>query len=132
MIVHEETKQVAREEQPAPACCHYWIIETANGPISRGECEICHEVRDFKNSVFDMERGSQDIRSRKQPEVEENGQKAVVFQVSGDLNSGELDQVPEVDELDVDKLDPEESDMEEPEFAEPELEEPEFVGVLED
>ena len=127
MIVHEETPQIAREDQPAPTCCHYWIIETANGPISRGECEICHEVRDFKNSVFDMDRGSQDIRSRKQTVEEESGQETVAIQVSGDLNSGEADQEPVVAELD-----PVESEMEEAEFAEPEVEEPEFVGVLED
>ena len=127
MIVHEETPQVAGEERPAPACCHYWIIETANGPISRGECEICHEVRDFRNSVFDMDRGSQDIRSRKQPVVEEKDQQTVAFQVSVDIDSGELDQEPDVNELD-----PEESDLEETEFAEPEVEEPEFVGVLKD
>ena len=122
MIVHEETPQVTREDLPALTCCHYWIIETANGPISRGECDICHEVRDFKNSVFDMDRGSQDIRSRKQPEVEASGQKVVAFQVSG-----ELDQEPNIDEVV-----PEESETEETEFREPEIEEPEIVGVLED
>ena len=119
MIVNEETPQVAGEDQPAPVCCHYWIIETAKGPISRGECQNCHEVRDFKNSVFDMDRDSQDTRSRKGPEVEENGQQAVTPPVSE-----ELDQDPDVDELD-----PEESDMDEKEIAGPEVEEPEIVGV---
>ena len=122
MIVHEETPQVAREEQPAPVCCHYWIIETAQGPISRGECQNCHEVRDFRNSVFDMDRGSQDNGYRKGPEAEKNGQQAAVSQVSE-----ELDQDPDAGEPD-----PEESDMEEPKTVEPEVEEPEFVGVSED
>ena len=141
MIVHEETKQVAREDQPAPVCCHYWIIETANGPISRGECEICHEVRDFKKSVFDMDRSSQDNRSTKRTAVEENGQHAVASQASedlksgdlksGDLNSDDLDRQPDAHEPDVDQLDPEESGMDEPEIAEPAVEEPEFVAVSE-
>ena len=132
MIVHEETKQVAREDQPAPVCCHYWIIETANGPISRGECEICHEVRDFRNSVFDMDRSSQDKRSTKRTAVEESSQRAVASRVSeefssGDLNSDDLDPEPEDD-----RPDPEESGMDEPEIAEPAVEEPEFVGVSEE
>ena len=122
MIVHEGTPQVAREDQPAPTCCHYWIIETAQGPISRGECQVCHEVRDFKNSVFDMDRDSQDSRARKGSEAEEKGQQAVAPQVSGELN-----QEPEVDELDT-----EVPDTEKTEASEPELEEPEFAGVLED
>ena len=122
MIVHEENPQVAHEDQPAPACCHYWIIETAQGPISRGECQLCHEVRDFRNSVFDMERDSQETRSRKGPEPEEKGQQAVPPQMSK-----ELDQDPNVDELDTKG-----SSVEETEIAEPEVEEPEFVGVSED
>ena len=122
MIVHQETPQVAREDQQAPACCHYWIIETAQGPISRGECQVCHEVRDFKNSVFDMERDSQDSRFRKGPELEEKGQQAEAQQVSE-----KLDQAPDADELDI-----EEPDTEQTEAAEPEVEEPEFAGVLED
>ena len=141
MIVHEETKQVAREDQPAPVCCHYWIIETANGPISRGECEICHEVRDFKNSVFDMDRSSQDNRSTKRAAVEENGRRAVASRVSEDFesdnlnsrdfNSGDLDREPDVHVPEVDQLDPEETGMDELKIAEPEVEEPEFVGVSE-
>ena len=122
MIVHEENPQVAHEDQPAPACCHYWIIETAQGPISRGECQLCHEVRDFRNSVFDMERDSQETRSRKGTELEEKGQQAVPPQMSE-----ELDQDPNVDEPDT-----EGSSVEETEIAEPEVEEPEFVGVSED
>lgn len=76
MIVHDATNNVDGEYQPAPTCCHYWIIETAQGPISRGECDICHEVRDFKNSVFDMERGYQDTRSTKQAAAKENVRQA--------------------------------------------------------
>ena len=34
-----------------PQCAHHWVIETANGPESTGECQKCHEVRGFKNSV---------------------------------------------------------------------------------
>ena len=49
--------------QPSPAnrvvledfvrlmCAHHWVIETANGPVSRGVCKLCQEVREFGNSI---------------------------------------------------------------------------------
>ena len=32
-------------------CPHHWIIETANGPISKGKCKLCRVEREFNNSV---------------------------------------------------------------------------------
>ncbi len=32
-------------------CPHHWVIETANGPISKGKCRLCGEEREFNNSV---------------------------------------------------------------------------------
>ena len=32
-------------------CAHYWIIETAEGPVSKGKCQLCGEKREFNNSV---------------------------------------------------------------------------------
>ena len=121
MIVHEETPQVAGEGQTAPSCCHYWIIETAQGPISRGECQICHEVRDFKNSVFDMERDSQDNKSRKGSDTNEKDPKPAEPQVTVELNQ------------EPDMADPEtEATVTEEKVGEFEVEEPEFAGVSED
>jgi hypothetical protein len=37
---------VARDQ-----CHHYWIIEMANGPVSKGVCKYCGEVRDFMNTM---------------------------------------------------------------------------------
>ena len=31
-------------------CSHHWVIDAAKGPISRGVCRLCQEVRDFKNA----------------------------------------------------------------------------------
>ena len=31
-------------------CTHWWIIEPASGPYSRGVCKLCQEQRQFKNS----------------------------------------------------------------------------------
>ncbi len=54
---------VYRGVQPSPAngviledfmrltmCTHHWVIETANGPVSRGVCNLCHAVQEFENS----------------------------------------------------------------------------------
>ena len=32
-------------------CNHHWVIESPNGPTSRGCCRACGEIREFKNSV---------------------------------------------------------------------------------
>ena len=28
-------------------CCHYWVIETPEGPISKGICKFCGEEKEF-------------------------------------------------------------------------------------
>ena len=44
------------EALPEATCKHHWVIEAANGPISRGECQVCHEGKEFKNSITDANR----------------------------------------------------------------------------
>ena len=31
-------------------CCHHWLIDKANGPLSHGVCMNCGEEKDFSNS----------------------------------------------------------------------------------
>ena len=31
-------------------CVHEWLIESPNGPVSKGECLNCGQVSEFKNS----------------------------------------------------------------------------------
>ena len=53
----ETVSVTAVEEQLAePACRHHWVIEAANGPVSWGECQICHEGKEFQNSITDGDR----------------------------------------------------------------------------
>ncbi len=54
-LVDVAVKEVV-EEQTEPTCRHHWVIETANGPISWGECQICHEGKEFHNSITDADR----------------------------------------------------------------------------
>ncbi len=60
------------EIDAGPTCCHHWIIEAANGPISRGVCQKCFESREFKNSVFGMERDFSDTPSREETAAKES------------------------------------------------------------
>ncbi len=39
------------EEEAGPQCCHHWVIQPATGPVSSGLCQVCGEVREFKNYV---------------------------------------------------------------------------------
>lgn len=43
--------EVVLRDGPAQAdtCKHRWVIDTPAGPISKGACRICGEVREFKN-----------------------------------------------------------------------------------
>ena len=56
MVIQQQTIQTAHEEMPVSSCCHHWVIEPANGPISRGVCRHCNESREFKNSIVDPDR----------------------------------------------------------------------------
>ncbi|HUT67583.1 MAG TPA: hypothetical protein VMW86_03425 [Dehalococcoidales bacterium] len=43
------------EEKPAKEQCHhFWVIEVANGPASRGKCKYCGKTREFLNAFPDF------------------------------------------------------------------------------
>ena len=35
------------------SCCHHWVIQPAEGPLSTGVCRTCGAEREFKNYVED-------------------------------------------------------------------------------
>ena len=39
------------EEDPISECRHLWIIDSPNGPVSRGTCKTCGISGEFKNSM---------------------------------------------------------------------------------
>lgn len=41
--------KAAPEEAAANHKCHHWIIESANGPTSRGVCKLCGVEKEFDN-----------------------------------------------------------------------------------
>ncbi len=39
------------ETEATPQCRHHWVIQPADGLVSQGVCQVCGEIRDFKNYV---------------------------------------------------------------------------------
>ena len=48
----EYTANAVAEKPAATGCRHHWIVETPNGPVSKGVCKLCGEKRDFENIFF--------------------------------------------------------------------------------
>ena len=46
----EEGKKVLEEDLTEDACPHFWDIESANGPSSKGVCRNCGETKEFLNA----------------------------------------------------------------------------------
>ena len=51
-----ETGTGALIERPVKkgTCRHHWIIEPPNGPVSKGVCKLCGEVKMFDNILADL------------------------------------------------------------------------------
>jgi hypothetical protein len=45
-----KVKEIAQETKETEACHHFWVIEVANGPSSRGTCKFCGEKKEFSNA----------------------------------------------------------------------------------
>ncbi len=43
--VRDEVEAVAKEE-----CHHFWVIDSAAGPTSKGRCKKCGVTKDFLNA----------------------------------------------------------------------------------
>ena len=57
------------------ACRHYWNIESADGPTSRGVCRVCGEEKEFLNSWSDGNYKGKDPRVFDLPNMLENEDK---------------------------------------------------------
>ena len=59
-------KQGTASEQPKTrqGCCHYWLIEAADGRTSQGVCRFCGEQKLFDNYVHvNSEKGGDDVEN---------------------------------------------------------------------
>ena len=50
-MVQQVSRPKPGEEQEKLECRHHWLIEAPTGPVSRGVCQQCDEVREFKNYI---------------------------------------------------------------------------------
>ena len=50
-VMRQRVKEKKQDYANKDQCNHYWVIEIANGPKSRGVCKFCGETRDFLNSI---------------------------------------------------------------------------------
>ncbi len=58
------------------ACRHYWVIEPADGPMSRGVCQVCGEEKEFLNSWSDASFKGKDPRVFDLPNMLEDDKEA--------------------------------------------------------
>ena len=56
-IESESTEDIA-------VCRHHWVIQPADGPVSNGACQVCGEIREFKNYVESATWGDSRITSK--------------------------------------------------------------------
>ena len=50
-MAQQESTPAATTDAATATCCHHWAIQPATGPLSQGVCQLCGEVREFKNYV---------------------------------------------------------------------------------
>ena len=69
----QNLKEKPENKPPEDKCHHYWIIEVANGPKSRGRCKYCGATRVFLNAFPDfnpLRKSSNPLSLPRLPDVE--------------------------------------------------------------
>lgn len=62
-----KSKAILEEPVGRDKCRHYWVIESAKGPISRGVCKFCGMEKEFKNYLTDLPWWDSDTFSPSRP-----------------------------------------------------------------
>ena len=50
----DESEDGHSDHEPVSGCKHHWVIDSPDGPTSRGVCKLCSCVNEFSNSVPQM------------------------------------------------------------------------------
>ena len=50
-MIQQVTRSAPEQELEKAVCRHHWVIDAPTGPVSRGVCQLCDEVRVFKNYI---------------------------------------------------------------------------------
>ena len=64
----EEIKPKPARVQHESECCHYWLIDSPDGAISKGVCKFCGEEKDFYNSIPEFTLYKRDQKNSKATE----------------------------------------------------------------
>ncbi|PKB73074.1 MAG: hypothetical protein BZY75_03690 [SAR202 cluster bacterium Io17-Chloro-G7] len=75
--------------EEAPQCMHYWVIQSATGPVSPGICQTCGETREFKNYVEGASWGDSRLSNRTNNEDSKAVSRAVVETSDGEESEEE-------------------------------------------
>jgi len=79
-------KEVCREEPGDKSeCKHYWLIESAGGPVSRGICKLCGMEREFLNSWSASKYAEKNSRVFELPDMLEEKPESEPEEISADL-----------------------------------------------
>ena len=57
----------AQKPEGEDKCCHYWVIDSPNGPTSRGVCKFCGTENYFHNTPPEFLLSKQDTRKSELP-----------------------------------------------------------------
>jgi len=71
----QRVKERIQENTENEQCHHYWVIEVANGPKSRGVCKYCGEKKEFLNAFppfNSLKKSNNPLNLPKLPEVAVN------------------------------------------------------------
>ena len=56
------------QERPAEShCIHHWLIETPDGPVSKGICKYCKAEKYFNNELHDKYSAERQVRAVARP-----------------------------------------------------------------
>jgi hypothetical protein len=67
--VQLKEKEIAPPISSENGCQHYWVIEVANGPTSRGTCKHCGVAKDFFNVIPDYNQLKRNTNPLSLPEM---------------------------------------------------------------
>ena len=70
-MMRYKVKNVPVELAPKEEHHHHWIIESANGPISKGVCKYCSAEKEFFNVALSPEDLKKNARLFDLPELPE-------------------------------------------------------------
>jgi len=82
----EEKAGIEQFEDEAE-CHHYWVIESPNGPTSRGFCRFCGAERDFLNSPPEFtfaRRGGDQAETRDSPNKKTGSKRVAAYNKTPD------------------------------------------------